>query len=92
MPRWLKRMLRMSVIGIGVTLMLLAVVNLYAIHALFDESFENQLGFTASELRPLLYLLALIGLCITLLGALARVPKGLRQAKVAGRKSPTPKP
>lgn len=88
MPRWLINMLRMSVIGVGVTMMLLAGINLYALHQLFDVSAENQLGFSATELRPLFYVLAIIGASLTLLGALVRVPKALLEAKVAGRKPP----
>jgi hypothetical protein len=80
-------MLRMSVIGIGVTMVLLAGINLWAIHALFDASVEHQLGMTAEELRPLFYVLALIGFLMALLGAIVRVPKALVAAKVAGRTS-----
>lgn len=85
-------MLRMSVVGIGVTMMLLAGINLYAMHALFDASVEHQLGFTAAELRPLFYVLALIGLCLALLGALLRIPKILLEAKVEGQKRSSAKP
>ncbi|MBT5903048.1 MAG: hypothetical protein HOH58_13170 [Opitutaceae bacterium] len=87
MPKWIIRMLRMSVIGIGVTMVLLAGINLWAIHALFDASVEHQLGMTAEELRPLFYVLALIGFLMALLGAIVRVPKALVAAKVAGRTS-----
>ena len=80
-------MLRMSVIGIGVTMVLLAGINLWAIHALFDASVEHQLGMTAEELRPLFNVLALIGFLMALLGAIVRVPKALVAAKVAGRTS-----
>jgi len=86
-PKWIIRMLRMSVIGIGVTMVLLAGINLWAIHALFDASVEHQLGMTAEELRPLFYVLALIGFLMALLGAIVRVPKALVAAKVAGRTS-----
>ena len=82
MPRWLIRMVRMSVIGIGVTMVLLAGINLWAMHALFDASVEHQLRITADELRPLFYVLALIGFLMALLGALVPVPKAmLAQAK-----------
>lgn len=51
-------------------------------HALFDASVEHQLGITADELRPLFYVLALIGFLMALLGALVPVPKAmLAQAK-----------
>ena len=78
MPRWLIRALRMSVIGFGVCLALLAGINLWAVHALFDASVEHQLGFTAEEVRPIFYALGLIGLIIATVGALVPVPKALR--------------
>ena len=80
MPRWITRMLRMSAIGLGVTMMLLAGINLYAMHALFDASVENQLGFSASELRPLFYLLGSIGRIFLLLGIFVRMPKSWLKA------------
>lgn len=77
MPRWLIRMLRMSVFGIGITLVLLAGINLWAMHELFDASVEHQLGIKAEELRPLFYVLALIGSLMALLGALVPEPKAM---------------
>ncbi|MDB4385680.1 hypothetical protein N9Z12_06505, partial [Opitutaceae bacterium] len=86
MPRWLIRMIRMSVIGIGVTMVLLAGINLWAMHALFDASVEHQLGITADELRPLFYVLALIGVLMALLGALVPVPKAMLAKETAKTK------
>jgi hypothetical protein len=77
MPRWLIRALRMSVIGFGICLALLAGINLWAVHALFDASVEHQLGFTAKEVRPIFYALGLIGLIIATVGALVPVPKAM---------------
>lgn len=91
MPRWLTRMLRMSAIGLGITLMLLAGINLYAMHQLFDASVEHQLGFTAAELRPLFYVLAVIGLLVALLGALVRLPASWQQAAARPRPLRPPK-
>jgi hypothetical protein len=81
MPVWMTRMLRMSAIGLGVTMMLLAGINLYAMHALFDVSVENQLGVTPAELRPLFYILMAIGLFVALMGIFARVPQSWLKAE-----------
>lgn len=77
MPRWLLRALRMCVIGFGVSLTLLAGINLWAVHALFDVSVEQQLGLTAAEVRPIFYALGTAGLLIALVGALVPVPKAI---------------
>ncbi len=87
MPRWITRMLRMSAIGLGVTMILLAGINLYAMHALFDASVENQLGFSASELRPLFYVLGTIGLMLLLLGIFVRIPKSWLKAPPRKKRS-----
>lgn len=91
MPPWMTRMLRMSAIGLGITLMLLAGINLYAMHALFDASVENQLGFSAAELRPLFYLLGGIGLLLALLGFFVRLPPSWMRP-VEPRRQPKSRP
>ncbi len=70
-------MLRMSVIGIGVSFMLIAGIFLWSIHSLYDVSFERQLGYPADEIRPLFYVMALIGFLMALLGALVPVPRAM---------------
>jgi len=78
-------MLRMSAIGLGITMMLLAGINLYALHALVDASVENQLGFSASELRPLFHVLAAIGFLLMLLGFLVRLPESWKMVPARPR-------
>jgi len=83
MPKWLVKYLRMSFIGVGVTMTLLAGINLWALHALFDASVENQLGITAAELRPLFYALGAIGIVLAVFAALVRIPQSWLKAQPA---------
>lgn len=87
MPKWLTRMLRMSFIGLGITLALLAAINLWALHALFDASVENQLGISAAELRPLFYALGAFGVLLAVFASLVRIPQSWLKAKAPARKA-----
>lgn len=67
---WLRRLLRMSVIGLGASLVAGAVVNMVAIDRLFDASVEHQLGITRAEMRHFYYALGGVGLALIGVGAL----------------------
>lgn len=75
MPRWISRLLRTSIIGFGVVMIALAAIYLYAIHALFDASFEHHLGFTAADFKPLVYAGGGVGVLLVLTGILVRLPQ-----------------
>lgn len=75
MPRWISRLLRTSIIGFGVVMIALAAIYLYAIHALFDASFEHHLGFTGADFKPLIYVGGGLGVLLILTGILVRFPQ-----------------
>ncbi|GAB5560119.1 MAG: hypothetical protein SynsKO_17660 [Synoicihabitans sp.] len=75
MPKWLARALRMSFIGMGVSLTVMAAIGLWVLDAVFDVSFEHQLGISAAELRPICYVLGAIGILLALFAATVRLPQ-----------------
>jgi len=75
MPKCLVRFIRLSFIGLGVSLMLMAGFGLWALHAVFDASFEHQLGWGASEIRPLFYVMGSAGILLVVVSSLVRIPR-----------------
>ena len=81
MPPWITRLLRTSIIGFGVVFMALSVIYLYAMHALFDASFEHHLGFSAADFKPLVYSVGGVGVLLVVAGLVVRFPKPAEPAQ-----------
>lgn len=61
--------------GFGATMLMSAVVNFFAIEALFDASVENELGVSKAEMRWTYYAIGSVGTFLIVLGAVIPLPQ-----------------